>query len=94
MKNPSPNSGRGSGTELYSYKLESGPQAISIKFKVGTTQMLLSLYKVEGEYKTKNLPNQGLSQKHMIENSNVQSKKALGLQPILNLKERSPERDI
>ena len=39
--------GTGSEPELYSYKLKNATQTITIKSKVGSALMALSLYKVE-----------------------------------------------
>ena len=41
------------------YKLKNATQTITIKSKVGSTLMALSLCKVEVGYSTKKLPNQG-----------------------------------
>ena len=60
FENPPTTSGPVLKPELYSYyRVEHGPQTITIKSKVRSNLMVLSLYKVEGGYKTKNLPNQG-----------------------------------
>ena len=96
FENPPTTSGPVLKPELYSYyRLEHGPQTITVKSKVRSNLMVLSLYKVEGGYKTKNLPNQGcLAKKKHCFQFNMPGKKALNVHlnfPTLFKFYRSPE---
>ena len=78
--------------KLDSYKLNNGPQSITIKFKVGSSLMTLSLYKVEVGCSSENPPNQGLIQKTILLGSGLDmpwKKLSHVLIGILNLIEKS-----